>query len=246
MVAERPAQRASSPAMPSCASRSRAWVGSAVLALLACAPSPATSVAPATAASTASAPAEAAKHGVHGMVLFGRAGLWASHLPMYEAPHDAQVVLAFTFADPTVAAGYRAELGDAPLVTFVPEPFDLLALAPGGAGVPRLRGAIYRGHFERDGVLWKDAVDFESRVVWYRTIDGSPQDPAAAVAFGAGDETYLMHLVGARPGVDRIVAVQGPAPASSTAEPVVISDGVLADHGWRNPAVIYEERADLQ
>lgn len=221
-------------------------MGSALIALVGCAASPPKSVAPAAAPSTGSAPAEPAKHGVHGMVLFGRAGLWASHLPMYEAPHDAQVVLALGFADPTVAAGYRAELGDAPLVTFVPEPFNLLALSPGGAGVPRLRGAIYRGHFERDGVLWKDAVDFEARVVWYRAIDGAPQDPAAAVAFGAGDETYLMHLVGARPGVDRIVAVQGPAPASSTAEPVVISDGALSAHGWRNPAVIYEERADLQ
>lgn len=226
-------------------SRWRTWVGSTALALLGCAASLPKSVAPAAAPSTVSAPAEPAKHGVHGMVLFGRAGLWASHLPMYEAPHDAQVVLALTFADPAEAAAYRAELGDAPLVTFVPEPFDLLALAPDGAGVPRLRGAIYRGHFERDGVLWKDAVEFDARVVWYRAIDGSPQDPASAVAFGAGDETYLMHLVGARPGVDRIVAVQGPAPASA-AEPVVISDAVLSDHGWRSPAVIYEERADLQ
>jgi hypothetical protein len=244
-MAERPALRASSRAMPFRGSRSRAGVGLAALAMVGCAASPATSVAPAAAPSTTTAPTDAAKHGVHGMVLFGRAGLWASHLPMYEAPHDAQVVLALGFADPTVAASYRAELGDAPLVTFVPEPFDLLALAPGGVGVPRLRGAIYRGHFERDGVLWKDAVDFEARVVWYRAIDGSPQDPAAAVAFGAGDETYLMHLVGARPGVDRIVAVEGPAPASSI-ESVVISDAVLSAHGWRNAAVIYEERADRQ
>lgn len=185
-----------------------------------------------------------AKHGTHGMVMFGRTALWASHLPMYEAPHDAQVVLAVELVDPTIADAYRRELGEAPLVTFVPEPFDLRVLEPGGTGMPTLRGTIVRGHFERGGEVWREDVETRTRIVWYRAIDGGAQDAAAAVAFGNGNETYLMNLVGARPGTDRIVAVEGPAPTA--AEGVVVSDEVLAGHGWRNPRVVYEERADLQ
>lgn len=185
-----------------------------------------------------------AKHGVHGMVLFGRSALWASHLPMYEAPHDAQVVLAVEIVDPAIAEAYRRELGNAPLVTFVPEPFDLRALEPGGAGMPTLRGTIVRGHFERGGEVWREDVETRTQVVWFRAIDGAAQPADAAIAFGRGDETYLMHLVGARPGVDRIVAVDGPAPKA--AEATTVSDESLGAHGWRDARVVYEERADLQ
>lgn len=201
--------------------------------------------APRTSATDTPTPAHAAaKHGVHGMVLFGKSALWASHLPMYEAPHDAQVVLSVEIVDPAIADAYHRELGDAALVTFVPEPFDLRVLEPGGAGMPTLRGTIVQGHFERGGTVWREDVETRTQVVWFRAIDGAAQPVDAAIAFGRGDETYLMHVVGARPGVDRIVAVDGPAPKAAMAAST--SANALDSAGWRNPRVVYEERADLQ
>jgi len=49
--------------------------------------------------------------GEHGMALFGgKAGLYASHLPMFHAPHDYQVLLQIHIADPKVDAALRRRL----------------------------------------------------------------------------------------------------------------------------------------
>ena len=40
------------------------------------------------------------RHGLHGMLLFSDGdGLYASHLPMFHAPHDVQLIFRFTLAD---------------------------------------------------------------------------------------------------------------------------------------------------
>ncbi|MCT8988416.1 hypothetical protein [Shewanella phaeophyticola] len=45
------------------------------------------------------------KMGLHGMLLFGsQYGLFASHLPMFHQPHNAQVVFKLSFADPKIQA----------------------------------------------------------------------------------------------------------------------------------------------
>ena len=52
-----------------------------------------------------------ATHGQHGMALFGgKEGLYASHLPLFHAPHDHQVILRVHVADPTTDAALRVAL----------------------------------------------------------------------------------------------------------------------------------------
>src|SRR5579859_1939791 len=70
--------------------------------------------------------------GLHGMVLFGGAdGLFASHLPMFHAPHDYHVVIALQLP-PDIDTSIRTRLSRAPaLWTLVPEEFELARLAPG-------------------------------------------------------------------------------------------------------------------
>ncbi len=47
--------------------------------------------------------------GVHGMVVFGgRDGLYASHLPLFRAPHDRQIVLGLVLDDRAVDRAMRA------------------------------------------------------------------------------------------------------------------------------------------
>lgn len=207
-------------------------------------PAPASTTTPPTAATAATAVDEPPvdRHGVHGMVLFGHNALYASHLPMYQAPHDVQAVLRLQPRDEGVLDGWRTELASQPIATFVPEPFDLSRLADGGA--IDLVGDIYSGHFERGGTVWRAGVEVHAEVVFFRVIPPVPTTTSDAIAFGRDGEVYLVPLVGPRPGVDRIIAVQGPAPAK--AETITFDTATLARNGWSSQRVIYEERADLQ
>lgn len=92
--------------------------------------------------------------GLHGMVLFGgKNGLFASHLPMFHAPHDGHVVIALQIASPAIDAAMRTRLTKTPaLWTLVPEEFELARLAPHAASpLSEFKADIVEGHFERGG-----------------------------------------------------------------------------------------------
>jgi multidrug transporter EmrE-like cation transporter len=215
------------------------------------------------ASSTAPSSGAHAAHamGVHGMVLFGGGDrIFASHLPLFRAPHDYQVVVEL---EPTDAAARDAILGDlrsAPLVTLEPEPFDLARLArfapSGSSSSPpvELAGSVYRGHFERDGVLAHERVHFRVRqVLVFRHLDAeAAAAPAQWLAFGSPSETYLVHAIGRRPDVDAIVAVAGAPPTDGVSivagegDPQLPTPAWLATHGWREARLIYRETEDLK
>ncbi|GGP96566.1 hypothetical protein [Shewanella ulleungensis] len=100
------------------------------------------------------------KMGLHGMLLFGsQYGLFASHLPMFHQPHNAQVVYKLSFADPTIQAevieGIRASANsNDPIWTIVPTTFDLSLLDPKHPqNTTQLTVDVVKGHFERGGKM---------------------------------------------------------------------------------------------
>ena len=98
--------------------------------------------------------AEDSAVGSHGMAVFGgREGLYASHLPMFHAPHDTQLVFRFHLADATADRALRDTLAREPrLWTLDPERFDLLRFAPGhGQPLREFTATFFEGHFERGG-----------------------------------------------------------------------------------------------
>jgi hypothetical protein len=101
-----------------------------------------------------SAAAADATYGEHGMALFGgKEGLYASHLPMFHAPHDYQVILQVHVADAATDAALRQRLdGETTLWTVAPEKFELSRLAP-SAAVPlrQFKADLVQGHFEQRG-----------------------------------------------------------------------------------------------
>jgi hypothetical protein len=155
--------------------------------------------------------------GVHGMLLFGgRDSLFASHLPMFHAPHDMQVVLRIALDD----AALERRIGDAlarePAVwTLVPERFDLRRLAPGAAAPLRsFRAGIVQGHFERGGVArHRDVVVRVIAVPVFRDLDPAPR-PAPTLDYlriAAGPrarEQFLLLRIAARPGADHVLALR--------------------------------------
>ena len=86
--------------------------------------------------------------GVHGMVLMSNGhSIYASNLPTYNLPHNAQILYSVDVDD----AALLNLLRDADLVTIKPKPFNLQQLIRGDELT--LNADVYIGHFERGGRL---------------------------------------------------------------------------------------------
>jgi hypothetical protein len=150
--------------------------------------------------------------GTHGMLLFGTAALYASHLPMYHSPHDYQVLLQLEFSSPaqTAYTTSRQQFAQETVYTLDPEKFVL----PEMVGHPRpFKADVYRGHFERGGTcIAKSATVRIRRVVYFRRLD--PSEAAvplpAYVLFGNAQEQFLAHRIGGRPSHDHVLRVAAP------------------------------------
>lgn len=155
--------------------------------------------------------------GGHGMAVFGgREALYASHLPMFHAPHDSQVVLRFHLADKTADQALREALAREPkLWTFDPEPFDLLRLAPGHTQPLReFKARFFEGHFERGGKPQPQpqrlVVD---EVLLFRRLDPTPRagNVGRYRLIGRGQEWFALKEIARRPDFDHILRVTAPA-----------------------------------
>ena len=152
--------------------------------------------------------------GSHGMVLFGgHDALYASHLPMFHAPHDYQVILQLRLADRVQDRALRARLdGGAELWTLDPEKFALDAFAPtADKPVRRFSANLVQGHFEQGGVTrHADAGVIVEKVLYFRQLSASTARSAAAryMQLGTGRQRYLVKKVDSRPDFDHIVAVR--------------------------------------
>lgn len=159
--------------------------------------------------------------GLHGMVLFGgKQGLYASHLPMFHAPHDYQVVLQVRLADPALDARLRQQLdGHTALWTLEPERFELARLLP-AAPMPlrQFRATVVRGHFEKDGKAepgYGAAAIIVERVLLMRQLSPLPAVQASAryLQVGDGTQRFLVKRIDSRPDFEHIVAWTSPAQA---------------------------------
>jgi hypothetical protein len=207
--------------------------------------------------------------GQHGMVLFGGSeGLYASHMPMFHAPHDTQVVLRLHFTDPATEATVRHQLaGKTALWTIVPEDFELARLAPDAANPLReMQVDVVSGHFERGGKTRfharQVAVD---EVLMFRPLTPTMRqaDSARYRLLGSGRERFLLKEIDARPDMDVLVALAaaagaGPTPAGATVtlpqrqlvppSPASVQAALRTATGqnlrWRG--VVYFETGDLK
>ncbi len=128
-----------------------------------------------------------------------------SHIPMFKAPHDYQLLVEVAL--PEDAAGRPASFSNE-LFTFEPERFSLDALRLGT--LREITGTIFRGNFEDGG----KPVMKNVRVAIKRLV-GVPHplttEPAVAelryTVLGAEDEAFVVHGIGAAPDFDQIATV---------------------------------------
>jgi hypothetical protein len=179
------------------------------------------------AAGTAAAASGNASFGLHGMALFGgKDALYASHLPMFHAPHDYQVVLKVHLADAALDKALRARLdGNTALWTISPENFELDRLAPQAAKpLVRFKGDIVQGHFEQGGkTQWVGTTVVVDKVLVFRQLAPDYKQNAAVhyLQLGSGANRYLVKEIDSRPDFDHIVALQ--AAARTPLTPVLVA-----------------------
>ena len=169
----------------------------------------------------ANSPAHGPTHGEHGMALFGgKEALYASHLPMFHAPHDYQVVLQIHLADPALDLALKQRLdGRTTLWTVAPEKFDLDRLQPGApAPLQRFQADLVLGHFEQGGTtVYRRATVVIDRVWLFRKLSPEVRTRAVAryVQVGNGTQRYLIKEIDSRPDFDHIVSYRAAARASA-------------------------------
>lgn len=179
--------------------------------------------------SPAEAPAEKPVHwGLHGMLVFGgNDGLYASHLPMFHAPHDRQVIFRFHLSDVKNDTALRTSLANSPEVWSIePEEFDLDRLQTKAVETLRqFSGNVVQGHFERGGTTrfpaQKIIVD---EILVFNPLSPTMRHHSNGIYYliGHGREKFLMKKIDRRPDFDVLIALKTDNGALSTKLPAQI------------------------
>lgn len=198
---------------------------------------------------------------VHGMLLFGSQTTYASHLPMFHAPHDYQLILKLTLRDSTavgVVDRYAASVKvSKDIFTLVPEVMDLTKVIDGSKKT--FAGEIYQGHFERGGLSLGFVTVQVEKILLSTKLDTQvmPNENDYFV-FGEGGEYFAAHLIRGKPNFDAILVMSEPSvndsklpmtlegPKFSVRAPVV-GDEFTAEDGSQIKVskVIYFESGEL-
>ena len=176
---------------------------------------------------------------VHGMLIFGTGPIYLSHLPMFHAPHDRQLIMEVEFSgadDPgRIYTKDRATSGEK-IYTWDPQRFVLSDLLNLTAGSPAMQGTIVRGHFERGGtpITGSDVLCVVRRVIHTHKLSAkSPRDPKMRyVVFGSAPATFAAHLVSGPPDFDQVIAVDVSTAPAENGQDVVV-DGRKNEVGQR-------------
>lgn len=150
----------------------------------------------------------------HGMVVFGAQTTYASHLPMFHAPHDQQAVFQITLENsgrkPTVEIyeELKKSTDDSSLFTLLPAEFNLSELIASGNG--KIEATLYHGHFEKGGTPIGPLYVHVSKVIYSKKLSKDSLPNGNFVVFGSGDEHYAVKEIGAVGSYDAIVSVEHP------------------------------------
>lgn len=139
----------------------------------------------------------------HGMVLFGQEKLMAYHLPMFHKVHAFQVI--FEYEVPAELKQKLVDAGQGTYLTFVPAPFDLEKFI---ANPHPIKGDVYSGHFEKDGVLIFSDVTLENPKMIYQAAIIKPKPRGTGIEdyklIGTAIDAYAVHLLNGGQKMDQI------------------------------------------
>jgi len=159
------------------------------------------------------------RSGLHGMVLFGRTTYFLEHIPMFERPHNEQLLMRVTLREAGGAVIDR-DFGDAGYTLKPTTQFSLDDLTLGKRIT--FTADIHRGSFETGGaVLLRGVKVSVEEVLVARNLPGTePIEDGEQEYFlvGEPDDAYLTNMIRDSRGVQQILrvdAVAGVVPSPS-------------------------------
>jgi len=150
------------------------------------------------------------------MLVFGEQQIFLSHLPMFHAPHDFQVLLQVRLrsdvGDPEALYRQDRSKSGEKVYTWVPKKFVLQDLLAPTTPLRSMAGTLFRGHFERGGTpITSAAVTAEVvRVLHGRRLTPGSEAMSSPryLLVGTAAEPFLVHLITRPPDFDQVTAVQ--------------------------------------
>ena len=167
---------------------------------------------------------------VHNMAVVGEHRIFLSHLPMFMAPHDSQVILEAHFVKQgrnvdDVYFADRAANRTVRFYTVQPESFSLQELFQGDPTHPQrthFSATVFRGHLEKGGTPIDLLTNIEVQVkgiVHAHSLAGSDKIATLThVMFGGEPELFLAHFISKAPDFDQILSVSATGTLPTAAE----------------------------
>lgn len=152
--------------------------------------------------------------GLHGMLIFGgKEALYASHLPMFHAPHDRQLIFRFHLSDSRTDQLLRDELAtSSALWTLEPEQFDLNRMqATHPHRLQQFSGKFFQGHFERGGTeRYADQTIVIDEIVIFHELAPKKRHHSEGkyLLIGRNTEQFLMKKIDRHPDFDILVKLK--------------------------------------
>lgn len=151
-------------------------------------------------------PLDPAYEGVHGMVLMSHSSsIYASHLPLYMKPHNAQILYKLDSKNLPLLQLIRG----ADLVTIKPQVFNLQRLMRGEKMV--INADVYSGHFERGGMLVYENIPLAfSKQLYVREMTDLPKasnkQKYDMVTLSKNNRIYI-HRITQAPSYDHLIHI---------------------------------------
>jgi hypothetical protein len=153
------------------------------------------------------------KPSVHGMLIFGTEKIYASHLPLFHAPHNYQIILELEL-DKAAKKQFITDQQQHPeftTYTIEPEPFILPDMI---AAKGSFKATLYRGHFERGGTKIAEKISIRiATVVYFKKFDAATVKESKAVflLFGNSKEQFAVHHISSNPDFEQLIQVKAAA-----------------------------------
>ncbi|MES2854529.1 MAG: hypothetical protein V4692_01645 [Bdellovibrionota bacterium] len=145
---------------------------------------------------------------VHGMLVFGTSKIYVSHLPMFHAPHDYQLIFEVEL-DARGNAQYQQakKLSSETVYTIEPEQFVLSEMI---ANPKPFKAKIYSGHFERGGTVLAHVTIHPKKTVFSKKFDPAELKPQEEKYFVIENESekFSVHVITAKPDFDEISEIK--------------------------------------
>jgi len=150
------------------------------------------------------------KPSVHGMLIFGTDKIYASHLPLFHAPHNYQIILELELDKTAKEKFITDQLQHPEFTTYTIEP-ELFILPDKIKGKGSFKANLYRGHFERGGTKIADSIEINiTTVIYFKKFNETEArlTNSAYLLFGNSKEQFAVHQISNKPDFEQIIQVK--------------------------------------